>query len=289
MSQPLTERSYTHAELVEQFERLSDGLRQLAHQLQQSTLPLWLPLTEAERNAGLDPRRKAIELYCDLWHQGDGDGRRTRSCHGLIAADPTLLQQAETVNQLKQTWKQCLQSFKQQPGELLEPLNQRPNSLRETLGHKGLARLHLKQCYRLIPVCDRQPDWVGFNWYTSGRSIKRISAEQAQQKLARMGVDKPHIQLQLDKLASLDAATRLAQVQTQAPLMRANLRFAGAPLRQAMNLSLPLLFAQDQARAFPEHNDPSLVPKTERSRRQRSDCRIETEPFLPSLRVHRYC
>ncbi|RDE24275.1 DNA replication terminus site-binding protein [Motiliproteus coralliicola] len=283
------EPSYTHAELVEQFERLCDALSQLAQQLQVSELPLWVPLTEAERELTIDPRRKAIELYCDLWHQGDGDGRRTRSCHGLVAADPTLLQQAESVNQHKQALQRCLQGFKQQPGELLEPLNQRPNSLRQALDHKGLARLHLKQCYRLIPTCTRQPDWVGFNWYTSGRSIKRISAEQAQQKLARMGIDKPHIQLQLDKLATLDANTRLAQVQTQAPLMRANLRFAQPPMRQALNLSLPLLFAHDDSLPFPEHNDPSLVPKTERSRRQRSDCLIETEPFLPSLRIHRYC
>lgn len=289
MNNPVSERSYTHAELVELFEQLGGALMQLTQQLQQSTLPIWVPLTEAEQQARLEPRQKAIELYCDLWHRGDGDGRRTRSCHGLIGADPTLLQQAESVNQLKQALRHCLRSFKQQPGELLEPLNQRPSSLRETLGHKGLARLHLKQCYRLIPIADRQPDWVGFNWYTSGRSIKRISAEQAQQKLARMGIDKPHIQVQLAKLATLDANTRLAQVQTQVPLMRANLRFSQPPLRQAMNLSLPLLFAHDRTRPFPEHNNPCLIPKIERSRRERSDRRIETEPFLPSLRVHRYC
>jgi hypothetical protein len=55
-----------------------------------------------------------------------------------------------------------------------------------------------------------------------------------------------------------------------------------------MNLSLPLLFGYDPQQPFPAHNDPSLVPQSQRQRQIRSDCRIEPTPFLPSLRLHLY-
>lgn len=297
----MNDSAYLHTELVDRFDAMVDTLSRLADQLSSSTLPLWLPLNDQERANGTDPRQKAIELYCDLWHRDGGDGRRTRSCHGLIAADPQLLLLTEQVNQAKTEFRQTLAvlkrqlkatdaaTTKRQTEQLVERINQRPNALREALGHKGLARLHLKQCYRLIPTVNRQPQRVGLNWYTSGRSIKRFSQQQAQQALVRMGLDKPHIQLQLDRLNQLNANTPLAQVQQQAPLMRANLRFKQSPFRQAMNLSLPLLFSYDPQQPFPEHNDPSLVPQIERQRQVRSDCRLQPEPFLPSLRLHLYC
>ena len=301
----MNDSAYPHVDLVDRFEAMVTALSALAQQLRDSALPIWLPLSEQEQAGAADPRQKAVELYCDLWPRDGGDGRRTRSCHGLIAADPPLLALAQRANQAKDDFRQALSvlkqqlsaseksttetaTAKQQTDQLLARLNQRPNTLRQALGHKGLARLHLKQCYRLIPSVDHHPQRVGLNWYTSGRSIKRFSQQQAQQALARMGLDKPHIQLQLDRLNQLNADTPLAQVQQQAPLMRANLTFDRAPFRQAMNLSLPLLFGYDPQLPFPAHNDPSLVPQSVRQRQIRSDCRIEPEPFLPSLRLHLY-
>ncbi|MFT5721824.1 MAG: hypothetical protein ACI9W6_002140 [Motiliproteus sp.] len=284
----MTTPVYPHAQLVVNFEALVKSLAELAARLRESALPLWVPLTEQEQAVNLDPRHKAIELYCDLWHQDGGDGRRTRSCHGLIAADAALLAAADQVNQAKTDFRLTLALLKTEPKTALESLGRRPNSLREALGYKGLARLHLKQCYRLIPRVERQPQRVGLNWYTSGRSIKRISVDQAQKLLLRIGIDKPHIQVQFDKLQRLNGDCPLAQIQQQAPLMRANLRYESSAERQAMNLSLPLLFGYDAQRPFPEHNSPSLTPETERQRQIRSDCRIDPEPFLPSLRAHLY-
>lgn len=284
----MTTPVYEHAQLIVHFETLLKSLATLADRLRGSALPLWLPLTEPEQAVNLDPRHKAIELYCDLWHQDGGDGRRTRSCHGLIAADAALLAAADQVNRAKTDFRLLLATLKTEPKTVLEPLGLRPSSLRDALGYKGLARLHLKQCYRLIPCVERQPQRVGLNWYTSGRSIKRISVDQAQQLLLRIGIDKPHIQIQLDKLSRLNGDCPLAQIQQQAPLMRANLRYRSTPERQAMNLSLPLLFGYDAEQPFPEHNSPSLIPESERRRQIRSDSRIDPEPFLPSLRVHLY-
>jgi hypothetical protein len=72
--------------------------------------------------------------------------------------------------------------------------------------------------------------------------------------------------------------------------MRANIFYDdnALPNRQAMNISLPILFKADDKNKLPPHNEPELCAPTTRQRAVRSDRRIEDDPFLPSIRVHRY-
>lgn len=281
------------AELIRSYQRLVEELQGLATSLKQSVLPLWIPLTDTEKSLGLSAIDKAIEYYCDIWYQDNQDGRLTRSCHGLVAAAPQVLEQCQNVNFAKTQFKSIVQAIRSAPKgkQWITDLNQRTPQLRQDLNHKGLGRLHLKQCYRLIPIAPAHPYRAGFNWYTSGRSIRKVSASEIEQKLVKMGLDKPHIKLQFDLLRQLTSNTPLAQVQQQAPLMRANLRYSeqnSTQNRTAINLSLPLLFPWDSKRPFPEYNEPPLTPPDQRRRQVRSDCIIEEHPFLPSLRIHRY-
>lgn len=279
---------FPHSELVSAFDQLTSQLQQLAERLHASQLPLWVPLTDAEQDAGISPRAKAIALYCNLWHQGDGDGRVTESRHGLVAIDAATAQQVHAVNQAKQCFHHAIAPFRQQQAEWRAELQHRGVALREALASKGLTRLHLKQCYRQLPLLEQQPLRVGFNWYSSGRSIKRMTVQQVQEALLKLGADKPHIALQLAQLNALNAATPLAQVQQQAPLMRCNLRLNDQGDRLAMNLSLPLLFVHDANQPFPDFNQPPLSAPSDRQRQVRSDCRLEPDALLPSLRIHRY-
>ncbi|WP_210396325.1 DNA replication terminus site-binding protein [Motiliproteus sediminis] len=279
---------FPHSDLVTAYDQLTAALARFANALHHSDHSLWVPLTDAEVAAGIDPRSKAIALYCNLWHSGDGDGRRTESRHGLVAIDDSLVPQVQEINAAKRHFQQATRPFSQQQAAWRKHLQTRGAELRDALATKGLTRLHLKQCYRQLPLVERQPEHVGFNWYSSGRSIKRVSLGAAQDALCKMGGDKPHIALQLKQLGQLPPDTPLAQVQQQAPLMRCNLRFATAPERQALNLSLPLLYVAHPGQPLPSHNEPPLTPPEGRQRRIRSDCRLEEEPFLPSLRIHRY-
>jgi hypothetical protein len=72
--------------------------------------------------------------------------------------------------------------------------------------------------------------------------------------------------------------------------MRANIAWKQAQgwIRQARNCPLPLLFPLAENSPLPEHNRPELEPPTGRQRAERSDARIDPEPFIPSLRIHRY-
>ncbi len=302
-----THIEYLSTELISQYETLSLSLLNLAEQLHSTVPKLWIPLSEDEEPNYHSMLNRAIRSYLDLWYEGDQDGRETRSYPGLIGADDTLLKLAGEVNQHKDRFQQIVQALQEQDGKawkkLHELLPEKNTHIRKLLSMSGIGRLHLKQIYRHIPILEKKPSKVGFSWYTSGKSIKRISTEDAARLLLQLSQESPHIQIQLDKLARISAKESLARLQTLAPIVRANLVYQpeiasdekskksntdNPAERKAMNVSLPIMFPLTKNEEFPNHNEISLIPPTERTRLRRSDIRIEDEPFLPSIRVFRY-
>ena len=282
------------SQLIESFDHIVQGSQALCVSLRQQNNPLWLPITEQEALIGLTPLQKALNFYQDFWYQNGQDGRETRSCFGLISANELQIKQAISINEHKEIFKQQVKLIqknnKQIWNEFRGQLAKRHDDLRNSLHLSGLTRLHLKQTWRAIPVIERTPSRVGFNWYNSGRSIQKITVEQAQQALLNLDQSGDHIQSQLSTLSHLASHTPLAKVQNLAPTMRANIFYEdnALPSRQAMNISLPILFKADEKNKLPPHNEPELIAPLTRKRAVRSDRRIEDEPFLPSIRVHRY-
>lgn len=231
----------------------------------------------------------------DFWYQDGQDGRATRSYIGLIAADDALLEAVSRVNAAKTDFSDTLAEIRQQAAELIPEIKAvlpfRHPALHSHLRGKGLARLHLKQCWRHLPVADAPLSRVRLAWYTSGRSIKRLTVREAERKLLELNNEAPHIRIQLKRLAGIPDSEPLAQVQQQAPVMRANLFFEepldDGRIRRAMNLPLPLFIPTGDGR-LPSHNLPNIQPPTGRTRARRSDERLEDEAFLPSVRVFRY-
>ncbi|UTW13636.1 DNA replication terminus site-binding protein [Marinobacterium rhizophilum] len=282
-SQPLA------SELLESFDKLNLSLIAFCTQLRQSDRALWIPRHDSESNSS--ERDFASSLIADIWYKDGQDGRRTRSRHGLIGADDSLLASAQTLNAHKAAFQQAASSLNAHHlRELPIQLAHRSSLLGEMLSRQGLGRIHLKQCYRQIPILERTPTRIGFNWYCSGRSIRRLTAADAMAMLLKLDQSQPHIQIQLARLSPLSADTPLAQLQTQVPVMRANIAWKqdASWLRQARNCPLPLLFPLAAGAALPQHNRPELEPPSARQRAERSDARIDPEPFIPSLRIHCY-
>ena len=272
-------------ELISALEDMHQHLSQFSQQLCQSRLPYWLPGDQ------VNSLQSSAALYTDIWYRDGQDGRTTRSQHGLIGADETLIKTALQVNQSKQLFQQLASHYKlSQDGELQHTLTHRCSFLAETLQRHGYARLHLKQCYRQIPVITETPKKIGFSWYTSGRSIKQLTPQQALERLQQMDTSQTHIQIQIDALGHLGPADMLAQLQPQVPVMRANLIWKSEErmIRKAQNVSLPMLISLREGAALPEHNEPLSSPPEQRSRSLRSDLKIDPVPFLPSLRAHKY-
>lgn len=234
-------------------------------------------------------------VLLDFWYQDGQDGRTTRSYVALIAADEALLEAVADVNRAKTDFAVLLDQIRQQAAALVPEIKAvlpfRHPALHDHLRGQGLARLHLKQCWRHIPVADAPLSRVRLAWYTSGRSIKRLTVREAEQKLLALDNEAAHVRIQLKHLAGIPDGEPLAQVQRQAPVMRANLFFqqplADGHERRAMNLPLPLFIPTPEGR-LPHHNTPLPRPPAGRTRARRSDERLEDEVFLPSLRVYRY-
>ncbi|MFC7367841.1 MULTISPECIES: DNA replication terminus site-binding protein [Vreelandella] len=235
------------------------------------------------------------EALLDMWHQQGQDGRETRNYIAVIAANDELINEFHTINHAKSHISDLLTRIKQaEPNALNDVKSRLPRrhpSLNEVLRKSGFARLHLKQCWRHIPIAPAPVSRVRLAWYSSGRSIKRVSVQEAEHKLLQLDSDAPHVRIQLNKLAGIPSNEVLAQVQTQAPLMRANLFFveplADGHTRRAHNIAMPLIVPANEGR-LPHLKAPSDTPPTTRTRAKRRDEKLEDEPFLPSLRIFRY-
>jgi len=271
------------------FDQFSADLLQFSQHLAHSDYPIFLGNPPEPSQSS---RSQAIDLYSNIWHQDHSDGRKTKSYYGLVGGDSQLILAAHQLNTSKDQLKRAVSILKQQAlAELNQALHKRASTVANVLNKQGLGRLHLKQCYRTLPILDSRPDRVRFSWYTSGRSIKKITVKEATDKLLKMGYDKPHIAIQMDKLQRLNANTPLAQVQTQAPLIRANFAWKTTDenwQRQARNCPLPIIIPLENGEPLPDCNQLTPEPPTERQRAQRADNLIDPEPFIPSLRVHLY-
>ncbi|MBL4796494.1 MAG: DNA replication terminus site-binding protein [Oleispira sp.] len=295
MSLPLNPVQST--DLVSAFDSLTLGLAQFCELLNQQQPKCWVALGDDEQ--AVDPLKKARSYYQDIWYRDQQDGRETRSCYGLVMANEAIITLAQEINLAKDTFKSLVQQIQKTDKDLWlsqkAQLNTRHQTLRNQLYYTGLGRIHLKQLYRHIPILPHRPEKIGFTWYSNGRSIKKLTVAQAETKLLAMGEEKVHIQQQLQKLNTLPEHEILAQIQTQVPVVRANLVYKllnekghSETIRKAMNVSLPLLVPEESSPLLPSFNQIDEQPPVARTRIARSDFKICEEMFLPSLRVHRY-
>ncbi|MDR5898451.1 DNA replication terminus site-binding protein [Halomonas vilamensis] len=276
-------------QLDTRFDAVLDALEAVVARFDERAPAVW---AFDEPTPNTDWLRRAL---FDMWHEEGQDGRETRNYIGLIAADDALIDAVMAANQAKNDISECLKVIKAHaPAAMSSAKAQLPKrhpDVERILEKTGLARLHLKQCWRHLPVAQAPVSRVRFAWYSSGRSIKRLTVQDAEKKLLMLDSDAAHVRIQLRKLASIPSGEILAQVQTQAPLMRANLFFT-EPLedghtRRALNVAMPIFVPSRDGR-LPHTNLPPLTPPETRTRAKRRDEKLESEAFLPSLRVYRY-
>jgi hypothetical protein len=273
-------------QLFKQFEALRASMRDFSKTLENEHNTIWLANWHS-----LGTNATIEDVLFDLWYQDDQDGRETRMYPGLVGITPHQITYANEINQSKDRFRKIVQKIKEEDSifwrEIQGKLAKRYKTLNVQMSREGLSRIHLKQVFRHLPLVVSRPEKVGFSWYTSGRSIQRITTKQAYDLLCKLNTESNHIQIQLQRLAALPSNEPLARVQKQAPVLRANIVFANKQ-RRSLNVSLPLLFPNEGQIDLPDFSIPPETPPTERQRLVRSDNRIEDEAYLPSIRVHRY-
>jgi hypothetical protein len=281
--------------LLESFEALLAGLDEFCTAVRHDALlPAWVSRTETELLDNLDMRMKAIELYRALWYEDHQDGRETLTCPGLVGASPGTIAAAHACNTAKDGFKAAvlaLRSLERAEATVaMADLHRRQESVASAMRRMGAARLNLKQAYRHIPLLDQRPLKVGFTWSKQGRVIQRTRVAEAR-RLLEQRVETPQIHQELQRLAEIPDDEILARVRSVCPHLRANIVFAAPEgsgvLRRLMQTPLPILIPLQRSESLPEFVPvaPDLLTNP---RLRRADVRIEDEPFLPVIRIHRY-
>lgn len=283
-------------ELLGRFEALLAQLDTFCAAVRQDVdLPVWVSRTEAELAGNLDMRFKAIQIYRALWYEDSQDGRETLTCPGIVGASPATLEAARACNSAKDEFKAAVLALKAlsrvEAHTAMADLHRRWETVAAAMRRMGAARLNLKQAYRHIPLLEQRPVKIGFTWSKQGRVIQRTTVAAAR-RLLEQRVETPQTRLELQRLAEIRDLEMLARVRGVCPHLRANLVFAveegsSTVQRRLMQAPLPILVPLRRGERLPEFvavaPDPPTAPRL-----RRADIRIEDEPFLPSVRIHRY-
>lgn len=257
-------------------------------------LPAWVSRTEDELASDLDMRSKAIQLYRALWYEDSQDGRETLTCPGIVGASLDTLVAARACNAARDNFKVAVLALKAldrvEVNAALADLHRRQEPVAAALRRMGAARLNLKQAYRHVPLLDERPIKIGFTWSRQGRVIQRTSLAAAR-RLLEQRVETQQILLELQRLGEIQGEEMLARVRGVCPHLRANIVFAGRDgalvRRRLMQTPLPILVPLKSGEVLPEFVPVAPEPPVN-PRLRRADVRIEDEPFLPSVRIHRY-
>jgi hypothetical protein len=133
---------------------------------------------------------------------------------------------------------------------------------------------------------EQRPEKVGFTWSNQGRTIQRTTVAEARRLLERR-TESPEVNQALASLAQVPEHEILARVRSVCPHVRANLLFAGSGQRRLMQAPLPIMIPLSAGESLPEFVPVGVEPSGQQ-RLRRSDVRIEDQPFLGLIRIHRY-
>ncbi len=289
-------------DVLNAFSTLQDKLESLGQALDKDQgLTAWMqpaPPLLSYQSTTLNPRPLAFAALSQLEYADQQEPRETLVCPGFIGASQETIDLAQQLNEAKDIFKQAVLRLRQAKGSLKD-LNfndqntqnnhARNSQLSSSLQKMGLSRLHLKQCYRKIPILKHAPIKISWTWAHT-RSIKRITVEQAQRLLQKKSQDSG-IQHQLSLLAQVPAHENLAIVQELAPHLRANIllpKDTVAKPRLMVKGPIPIFFPAGSETPAPQFKPPGEKLQKDINRLIRNDVKIDPNPFLPAIRAHRY-
>lgn len=285
--------------VINTFERLQNELIELHNLLviHDKKLPVWFePPLKLHVNLNSTTREQIFKFLSQLEYTNEQEPREILIGAGIVAASKTTIEQIDKINNTKLDFKTAILKLKNAKIKISEPiliekfnaiLATRPDEVATNLKKMGLARLHLKQCYRQIPIIAK-PFKISFTWAHTN-SIEKIDKQEALELLQRHKIDKG-IEQQINKLKTLRDNESLAIVQVLAPHLRANLVFKNGinTTRKMIKGSVPIFYEDETGVKLPNFKPPSVEKSKDPHRLSRNDVKIEREAFLPAIRAHRY-
>ena len=290
-----------HVDIIQCFQGLQTALSQLQSLLiyKDNKLPCWFqPPIGLPVLPSAPSRNQIFNLIQQCEYLDHQQPRDILVGAGLVAASPETLQAIKDLNTAKDSFKASILALKAAKMSTSDPylteqfeytLDKRLSATARTLKKVGLPRLHLKQCYRRIPILPKRPERASWTWANT-KAITRITVQQAEALLLKQGND-IGIVIQLSKLRALSIDTPLAIVQELAPHLRANIVLAtdtSKTTRIMVKGPVPLFYLYEEALPLPTLKPPGEKKGKKTDRSIRSDVKLDPEPFLPAIHVHQY-
>lgn len=285
--------------IIEKFYELQASLLELEKYVcnTDKNLPAWLLPPKLMSHVSYNHRMCASKFFKQLEFLDDQNPKEILIAPGIFACSTLTYTLIHKINKIKEEFKQSILNLKKEKVKTSDPflvekfeqiLQSKKSDIRINLKKMGLARLHLKQCYRKFPILNSRPKKVSWTWANT-RSIKKIDIETARNMLLKHKQDEGII-YQLSKLASLNANEKLAIVQELAPHLRANIvmKEGNADKRFMLKGTVPIFYLDDEGLPLPEYIPPSNKKGKDSARQIRNDIKLDPTPFLPAIRAHKY-
>ncbi len=282
------EDSLLQVNLYAAFEEFDPALAELRQCLRaESDYPAWA----LGHDDPADARRANISILTQVEYVDGQQENETVSLPGLMAVSQRSYQAAEAFNAAKKRVQGALQAMDkksvhvQVKGKISG--DSKVNTLvRHALGKLGRARFQRIQASRQIVLLDSPPKMVGFFWACT-RKVSKLNIDNAQVKLKKKGGG-DIVEQDMQLLAALPEHEILAHVVANPIHQRANINVVGRKTPLAKACSLPILYRAEKGAPLIAFRPLSVEKPKQSGRKREADKKVEDEPYLRSIPVHRY-
>ena len=252
--------------------------------------PTWL-WKQPDAKAG---RRQASQVIRAIDYQDGQDAHHCRVAPGILGAAPETLAAARAVNHWKQRVRAALAPMAKRKTVVQD--RDTGKTIKRPLDRVALAwlkhpRFHKRQALRELVVIDHPVSRATFFWAKLPK-IQSIDKAQAIKRLRERleRGESPQLRLEWDRLEAVGDGERLAVVDEPHihPKVNLVLQTVDGIKRIPKRGVLPVLYPDQPGASGPDVRALPDEPPPAGHRLKRSDVQIEAEPYLPSLRIHRY-
>jgi len=239
--------------------------------------------------------RRICDAYATINYDTADETNDSPVCLGVVGANAAILAQAGDLNEAKTRLRDQLKVLR--PFRVRVPVKDGQGGrvvkslplVRAILRELQRSDLNLLAAYRKIPILTGRASRVVYTRALT-RAVYRKSRAEIGALLAAS--NRASVTDDLERLRKLPASeTHLALVKERYTNIRANVWFHGLDARSRgrvmVGAELPILYPVGRSKELPEIRYPSVEEGTPLEARQRSG-KLEPEPFLESLPVHRY-
>ena len=217
------------------------------------------------------------------------DDTQSRKCYaGIVCASDETVSIVEQLNETKAHFKETILKIRNLASG--KPVGSRETVLKKALKSAGIQTLDLRECYRQIRVMPPQLESMSWTWATSHARIQKLTFDEAVAMAEGLrDRDEELAETALDILRRRCAPDELLVRRITLPnQLRANYSFLENEevRRKSCPISGVVVAQQKTLPRMAWRENP--VSRNEVPIRLQRESRIEPEPIIQSLSIHRY-